>query len=113
MEDNVKLIDSLLERATEYGKTSFELIKLKAIDKTSNVASSAIPNIIVIVVFATFMLLLNFGLAFWLGEILGKVYYGFFVVAGFYCFVGIVLHFLMHNWLKKIIGNYIVKQVFK
>jgi hypothetical protein len=59
------------------------------------------------------MLLLNFGLAFWLGEILGKVYYGFFVVAGFYCFVGIVLHFLMHNWLKKIIGNYIVKQVFK
>ena len=38
MEDNAKLIESLLERAVEYGKTSLELVKLKALDKTSDVS---------------------------------------------------------------------------
>ena len=47
MEDNAKLFESLLERATEYGKTSYELVKLKALDKTSDVVSSFIPHSIV------------------------------------------------------------------
>jgi hypothetical protein len=113
MEDNAKLIEALLERATEYGKTSFELIKLKALDKTSDVVSSLIPHSVVFVLIASFMLFINLGLAFWLGEILGKTYFGFFVVAGFYGFIGIVLHFFMHKWLKKIVCNSIIKQVLK
>jgi hypothetical protein len=59
------------------------------------------------------MLFLNLGLAFWLGEILGRTFYGFFVVAAFYGIAGIVLHFFMHDWLKKIIGNYFIKNVLK
>jgi len=35
------------------------------------------------------------------------------VVAGFYGFIGIVLHFFMHKWLKKIVCNSIIKQVLK
>jgi len=113
MEDNAKLVESLLERAAEYGKTSFELIKLKTLDKTSDVVSSVVPHSVVLVIIVSFMLFLNLGLAFWLGEILGKIYLGFFVVAGFYLITGIVIHFFMHKWLKKIIGNYIIKQVLK
>jgi hypothetical protein len=112
MEDNTKLIESLFERATEYGKTSFELVKLKAVDKTSDVVSSFIPHSIVFVLIASFMLFFNLGLAFWLGEILGKPFFGFFVVAAFYCVIGIVLHFFMHKWLKKIFYNYFIKQLF-
>ncbi len=113
MEDNAKLIGSLLERASEYGKTSYELVKLKALDKASDVASSLIPHTVVFVLIVSFLLFLSLGLAFWLGEILGKVYYGFFVVVAFYGIVGIVMHFFMHKWLKKLIGNYIIKQVLK
>ncbi|MGB8491641.1 MAG: hypothetical protein WCE64_11350 [Bacteroidales bacterium] len=76
MEDNAKLIESLFERATDYSKTSFELIKLKALDKTSEAVSSLIPHSVVFVIFAVFILFLNLGLAFWLGEILGKTFYG-------------------------------------
>jgi len=54
MENNAKLIESLLERDTEYGKTSYELIKLKALDKTSDVVSSFIPHSIVLVIIASF-----------------------------------------------------------
>jgi hypothetical protein len=52
-------------------------------------------------------------LAFWLGEILGRIFYGFFVVAAFYGITGIILHFFMHNWLKKTISDYIIKNVLK
>jgi hypothetical protein len=113
MEDNTKLIESLLERTAEYGKASFELVKLKALDKTSDAVSSLIPHAVVLVLAAVFMLFLNLGLAFWLGEILGRAFYGFFVVAAFYGITGIVLHFFMHERLKKLIGNYFIKHVLK
>jgi len=109
----MKLIEELLERATDYVKKSFELLKLKALDKTSDVISSFIPNVVVIFLVASFMLFLNIGLAFWLGEMLGKTYYGFFVVAAFYGIAGIILSLFFHKWLKKNICNYINKQVFK
>jgi hypothetical protein len=111
MEDNAKLIESLLERATEYIKTSYELVKLKVLDKASDVVSSLVPNAVVFVLIASFLLFFNLALAFWLGEILGKTYYGFFVVAAFYGIIAFVLHFLMHKWLKKKVCNYIIKKV--
>ncbi len=113
MEDNSKSIESLLEKAADYGITSYELAKLKTLEKTSDVASSMIPHSIVFVLFASFMLFANFGLAFWLGEILGNNYYGFFVVAAFYVFTGLVIHFFFHKKIKNLIWNYIIKQVLK
>ncbi len=113
MEDNAKLIEELLERATEYGKSSYELIKLKTLDKTSDIVSSFIPHSVVFILFASFLLFFNLGLAFWLGIILGQIFFGFFVVAAFYGIVAIVIHFFMHNWLKKIICNYIIKLALK
>jgi fatty acid desaturase len=113
MEDTSKLLESLLERAVEYGKTSVELAKLKALDKTSDVVSTLIPHTIVVVVIASFMVFLNLGLAFWLGEVLGKICFGFFVVAAFYGISAIIIHFFMHKWLKRLICNYFIKQMLK
>src|SRR5512145_2315710 len=101
MEDNTKLIEELINKAAEYGKTSFELAKLKALDKTSDVISTVVPHFVVLVMLTVFILFLNLGLALWLNEILGNAFFGFFAVAAFYVFVAIVLHFFMHTWLKK------------
>lgn len=113
MEDNTRLVESLLEKATEYGKTSYELFKLKAVDKISDGVSSLVPHSAVFVLITIFLFFLNLGLAFWLGDILGKPYLGFFIVAAFYCIIGIVMHFLMHKWLKKVIRDYIIKYLLK
>jgi hypothetical protein len=113
MEDNGRLLESLLESASEYGKTSYELVRLKALDKTTDIISSVVPNSVVTILIAFFMLFVNLGLAIWLGELLGKMFYGFFVIAGFYIFTVIVIQFFMHNWIKKLIGNYFIKRVLK
>ncbi len=112
MEDNAKLMESLLERATEYGKSSLALAKLKALDKTSDVVSSVVPQIIVFLFFASFMLFISLGLAFWLGEVLGATSLGFFAIAAFYGIVAIVIYFFIPK-LKRRMCNYIIKQVLK
>lgn len=113
MEDNAKLIETLLERSFDYGKTSFELIKLKALDKTSDAASSLIPHSIVLILIGIFMLFLNLGLALWLGEILGRTFLGFLVVSAFYGIAGLIVHFFLHKWIKRNVSNYIIKHVSK
>ncbi|MCX6257430.1 MAG: hypothetical protein NTW49_05980 [Bacteroidia bacterium] len=113
MTDPVKSIESLYERAADYGKTSYELLKLKALDKTSDAVSSIVPHTFVIILIATFMLFLNLGLAFLLGEILGRIYFGFFVVAGFYGITGIIIHFFMHKWIKKHFRDYFIQKTLK
>jgi hypothetical protein len=112
MEDN-NLFESLFEKASDYGKTSYELVKLKALDKTSDVVSSFIPRSFVLVLIASFMLFLNLGIALWLGDLLGKLFYGFFVVSGFYVIAGIVIYFFIHKWLKRIVSDYFIKHMLK
>jgi hypothetical protein len=113
MDENSNMLESLLERANDYGKTSYELVKLKALDKTSEVVSSFVPHSVVFVLIVTFILFLNLGLALWLGDILGKAFYGFFAVAGFYVISGITVHFFLHNRLKRLVSNYFIKHMLK
>lgn len=113
MDPQTNLIEELIEKTVEYGKSSLELAKLKALDKTSDVLSSLIAHSTVIVILLSFMLFLNLGLALWIGKILGEIYYGFFAVAGFYCIVTILIYFFMLKWIKKCIGNTVIKHVLK
>lgn len=113
MEDNAQLFESLLEKATEYIKTSLELAKLKALDKTAEIVSAIVPFSLVTVLIASFLLFLNLGIALWFGDILGKTFYGFFVVSAFYLFTGILIRFFLHKWIKRRVGNYIVTQLLK
>jgi hypothetical protein len=113
MEDIVKLIESLLERAAEYGKVSFELVKLKTLDRITDIVSSVIPLTVVILLITSFLLFLNLGLALWLGDVLGKTYYGFFALAAFYFLIAVVFHFFLHKWIKRLVGDYFIKHVLK
>lgn len=113
MEDNAKLIEDLLEKLSDYGKTSFDLLKLKTLEKTSDSISSFLPHSFVFLLIALFLLFLSLGLAFWLGDILGKTFFGFFAVAGLYGIIALIIHFFMHKWLKKVICNFIIKNVLK
>ena len=111
MEDKTSFIEPLIERAEAYGKTSIELIKLKAINKTTDFISTGVSRSIVVFVFSMFLILTNFGIAIWLGDLLGKLYYGFFCVAGFYAIIGSVLYFLLFNWVKKLISNSLISHL--
>ena len=113
MDDNIRIIESLLGQAIQYGKTSIELIKLQAVDKTSDGVSSFVPSSVIVIVLGCILFFVNVGAAFWLGELLGKVYLGFFAVAGFYVVVAFVLRVFMFKWIKRVFYDYMIKQLLR
>jgi hypothetical protein len=110
METPASLIESLVERVEAYSKTTFELSKLKLLETTTIVVTALIPRLAAIIMFSLFALVLNIGIAMLLGELLGKAYYGFFIVAAFYLLTGLIVHFFLHNWIRKPISDLIIKQ---
>jgi hypothetical protein len=110
METPADSIESLFERAETYGRTTYELSKLKLLETTNTVVTSLIARLSTILMVAMFSFVLSIAIALWLGDLLGKAYYGFFIVAGFYLLAGLVLHFFLHRWVKKPISELIIKQ---
>jgi hypothetical protein len=111
MEQQENLIESLIEKGEQYGKTTLELIKLKALDKSADVTSTLASWIIVVVLIVLFFLILNIGIALWIGEILGKTYFGFFAVAGFYGLLALIFGIFREKLVKKPVNNSIISQV--
>ena len=112
MEAKVNLIEPLIERVEQYSKTSFELLKLKSLDKTADISSTLISRLLLVIVLSLFALTLNIAIALWLGDLLEKNHYGFLIVASFYGLTGIVLFFI-HPQIKERLNNSIITQMFK
>jgi hypothetical protein len=110
METTANLIESMFEKAEAYGKTTYELSKLKALETTTVIVTSLVARMSVVLMISMFALVFNIGIALYLGELIGKSYYGFFIVAGFYLIAGIVLHLFLHNWIKKPLSDLIITQ---
>ncbi|MFV8355890.1 hypothetical protein ACNQGB_06880 [Flavobacterium sp. XS1P32] len=113
MEENTSTIEMLFERAEDYTKTTIDLVKLTAVDKTADVLSSLISRLTVSIVFVLFAFLANIGLSLWVGELVGKVYHGFFIVSGIYLVLAIVLYSVKDKVLKMPISNFIIAKMLK
>lgn len=110
METPVGAIETLFESVEGYTKTTLELSKLKVLETTTLIVTMLISRLSLLLILALFMLILNVGIGLWLGEVLGKVYYGFFIVAAFYFVAAIVLYFFLPNWIKTTVSNLIIKE---
>lgn len=111
MEPKTNFIEPLLEKTEAYAKTSLELLKLKALDKTADVAANLISRSLLIIVISFFAFTLNIAVALWLGDVLGKAYYGFLIVAACYALVAVIL-MVIHPSIKNKANNAIIRQLF-
>ena len=60
-----------------------------------------------------FTIFFNIGMALWLGDLLGEVYYGFFIVAVFYLVVGVILYFFLRKWIKGPVSKLIITEALR
>ncbi len=111
MENETKLIEPLIERAEAYSKTSLELIRLKTLDKTADVASTLASRSLFTLIVSFFAFTINIAIALWLGDLLGKAYYGFLIVASCYALVGVIL-LIIHPFIKARVNNAVIRQLF-
>ena len=108
METEPTLIESLLASIESYVKTTYQLTKLKAVEKITLILTSLMSWVIIGVVMLLFALFSSIGLALYLGDLLGKTYYGFFSMAILYLALGGILHFFLLKWLRKAIAQLII-----
>lgn len=113
IEDRKELIEDLFDKVEEYVKTNIELVKLKATDKVADMVGAIITQITLVILAFFFLLMLNIGIAFWLGTLMGATHYGFMVVAGFYALLVGVLFAFRKSILKTPISNAIISQILK
>lgn len=106
-------IENLFDQAGEYVDTRLDLFKLQAVQKTSEFVSSLASKVVTSVIWIIFIMIANIGLALLLGEWLGKSYYGFFALAGFYLIIGLIFNALKDKWIKEPVANSIIKKAFK
>jgi hypothetical protein len=102
------LIESLFSQTKDYIDNRLELYKLKMVDKTSGVASSIISVVVLFVVFFIFFVILNIGIALLIGDLVGKSYLGFLILAAFYAIVGLVLFFKRDKIFKTPVTRLII-----
>jgi hypothetical protein len=110
MAEKESLLNALLENAEEFGKTSYELLKLKTLDRLTDMVSYILSRMLIFVVIFMFLFMASMALGFWLGSLLGHNFYGFIIIAGVYAVIGIVLFVFAQNWLSTMIGNSLLKK---
>lgn len=113
MTDNSTPLETLLERAEDYAKTTFELLKLNAIDKSADVISSLVSRLAIVMTLALSVMIISIGISLWIGKQLGDSFYGFFIIGAFYALLAIISHIFRHQWIKYPVSNSIIKQLLK
>ena len=113
MENIATDIELHYKKAEQYSKTSFELLQLNTIDKTSDVISSLSVVISISIIVAMFTLFINIGICLFIGNLLGNDALGFLIVSGFYFVLGIVFYIFRKTLIKIPIDNLIVSKLLK
>jgi energy-coupling factor transporter transmembrane protein EcfT len=104
-------IKSLLTHAEEYVEKNAELIKLKAVSTASETISYVITMFVIIGSILLFVFMLFVGLSILIGHALGKLEYGFFIMAavmGIFC---IILYANKESLLKSRVCDLLIKKI--
>lgn len=113
MENIATDIELLYNKAEKYTKTSFELLQLNTIDKTSDVISSLAVVTSMVIIVAMFVLFINIGISLLIGKLLNDYAMGFFLISGFYFIVALIVFVFRKTFIKIPIDNLIVSKLLK
>ncbi|MDZ4792988.1 MAG: hypothetical protein SGI83_01795 [Bacteroidota bacterium] len=113
MQSMIEHIENLITKAGDIAETKTELFKLRASGKIAETISSLISKIAIVMLVVAAITILSIGIAFWIGSEMGNMSYGFFIVAGFYALVGLLVHIFRKTWIKAPLSNLIIDKLVK
>lgn len=101
--------NELISKSKDYAETSINLFKLETLEKISNFIPSLAWRIFVFVFGLTAVMFLNIALSLWLGQIIGKLYFGFLLVA----FSNVLLAVIIFLFRKPLVVNPLNKLIIR
>lgn len=113
MADHQSDIDILLSDAGDFIETRTTLWKYKGIESLADVSGELVAGLAMIVFVSFVIIIFSIGFALLIGEWVGKSYYGFFIMGGFYGIVALILYARRSKWLKDPFSNMLIRKILK
>lgn len=101
-------IEELTDHLKDYIQTNIDIVKLEASGRLATLSSAIISSVIIGLIVNLFIIFLSIGAGFYFGTLLGDTFTGFFVVAGIYLLLFLILYFSRKKLLINPIRNAIV-----
>lgn len=105
--------DTFIEKIQKYINTQLELIKLQSLETFSNLISLLVVRAAAIIMLLIFVFVLSIAGAFYLGEVLGKDYYGFLIIAGLYGIAALIIRYGLQGSARTQVANFIIREILK
>jgi membrane protein implicated in regulation of membrane protease activity len=106
-------MEELLDKIKDYLNTRMRLSKLTLIEKGVLLFANLITDGLVIVFIILAFLFVSLALGFYISELLGNSFGGFFIVSLFYFALAVIIYLIKDKYLEKPIINNMVKKILK
>lgn len=103
----------LLEHATDYLETYYQLLTVTIAQKFINIASGAV-NAVILVILGLFTFgMISLGLGWWLGNLIDSRVGGFFLVAGLYILIMVAIIFMRKKLIFPFLRNMFTRKIYE
>lgn len=106
-------MEELIDKIKDYLNTRMKLGKLTLIEKGVLLFANLITDGLVIIFLILAFLFVSLALGFYLSELLGNSFGGFFIVSLFYFVLAIIIYLIKDKYLEKPIINGMIKKILK
>src|SRR5947209_2100691 len=113
MEDLKSKAANLKDHVQEYVHTYTQLAKAKAVKGASSAASGVVVGVSAFLFTFFFLFFVAFGLGWWFGNLVNSRAGGFFMVAGLFLLLTILLFALRKKVIVPMIRNAIISKVYE
>jgi len=105
--------EQLVESVKDYVNTRYDLTRLKIIHAASDIMANLIASFFLIVAGLFFLFFISYAVANYLCDVTETNSAGYFIVAGFYLLVAIVLLVIKKNSIHVPLENHFIRQFLK
>ncbi len=104
-------VEELFDKLKDYGNIRLELLKFRIIHKVSGTLADLLVTIILLLIASLVLFCFTIGFALLLGSWLGKLYFGFLIMAGVYIIIGLIFYSGRNKFVKTSVGDKIVREL--
>jgi len=103
----------LAEHITDFLETYYQLLTINVAQKSINITSSLIHAVILAFLCLLIASFIGLGLAWWLGNVINSRAGGFFITAGIFFIVMIVLIVMREKVIFPFLRNFITRKIYE
>jgi hypothetical protein len=105
--------EDLIDQTHDLAETAYKIALIEATEQITKIASSTIIISVLLLLFNFLLLFIGFGAARWIGDLLGDLKVGYFIVGGFYLLLIVLIIALRKKVIIPYFRNTIVQKLYE